>query len=259
MRTRLALAAVLVACVTAVVPVMTVTNGRPDGNAHPYVGLAIQPIPSMPDFFSVCSGSALSATKFLTSAHCFDPTQPVFVSYKTGPPFSLANDFTPGTFYQDPLWCLGCGPGLPGFDSHDVGVILLSAPRNPGAFAVLPPEGLVDTLPMNTLVDIVGYGVQDFVRGGGRPVGVINLTRYFAPSQLIQSNNVQSLEFVKLTANPAQGKGGTCFGDSGGPDLLGGTNIILAINSYLTNGNCAGVTYSNRVDLPDVLAFINSL
>ena len=31
-----------------------------------------------------------------------------------------------------------------------------------------------------------------------------------------------------------------------------------AVNSYVTNGNCAGATYSNRVDLPDVLSFINS-
>ena len=71
-------------------------------------------------------------------------------------------------------------------------------------------------------------------------------------------DNVSSVEFIKLTANPSQGTGGICFGDSGGPDLLGGTQIVLAVNSYVTNGNCAGVTYSNRVDLPDVLAFINS-
>jgi hypothetical protein len=259
MRVRVALTAGLVMCVTAAAPVLTVTNGRPDGNAHPYVGVAIQPIPSMPGFVTVCSGSALSATKFLTSAHCFDPGQPVFVSYKSGPPFSLANDFTPGTFHPHPQWCLGCGPGLPGFDTHDVGVILLSAPRDPGAFAVLPPEGLVDTLPMRTPVDLVGYGAQGFVRGNGPPQQVFLFTRFFAPSLLIQSNHVQSIEFIKLTANPAQGKGGICFGDSGGPDLLGGTNVVLAINSYGTNSNCAGVSYSNRVDLPDVLAFINSL
>jgi hypothetical protein len=101
--------------------------------------------------------------------------------------------------------------------------------------------------------------VQGFVRGGGPPTPVFLATRFVAPSQLIQSNNVQSVEFIKLTANPSKGTGGICFGDSGGPDLLGGTNIVLAVNSYGTNGNCAGVTYSNRVDLQDVLDFINSI
>jgi hypothetical protein len=257
MRRKLATALTVVACVALAAPLLGVTNGQPDGSGHPYVGVAIQPIPDMPGFVSVCSGSALSSTVFLTAAHCFDPTRPVFVSFKSGPPFSLAADFTQGTFHPDPSWCLGCGPGLPRFDTHDVAVITLDSPVAPGAFAVLPDPGLVDTLPMRTRVDIVGYGVQGFVRGGGRPGQVFLFTRYFAPSQLIQSNNVQSDEFIKLTANPAQGKGGTCFGDSGGPDVLGGTNIVLAVNSYVTNGNCAGVTYSNRVDLPDVLSFIN--
>jgi trypsin len=76
---------------------------------------------------------------------------------------------------------------------------------------------------------------------------------------LIQSNNVWSAEFIKLTANPAGGKGGLCFGDSGGPDVVSGTNIVIAVNTYLTNGNCAGVTYSNRVDLQEVLDFINGV
>lgn len=239
-------------------PVLAITNGQPDGNRHPYVGVAIQFIPDMPGFVTVCSGSALSETVFLTAAHCFDPSLPVFVSYKSGPPFSLANDFTQGTFHPHPDWCIGCGPGLPGFDSHDVAVIVLSAPVNPGGFAALPSEGLVDTLEMGTAVDLVGYGVQGFVRGGGQPGQVFLFTRYYAPTVLIQSSHVHSGEFIKLQANPAKGKGGVCFGDSGGPDLLGGTNIVLAVNSYGTNSNCAGVTYSNRIDLPHILEFIES-
>ena len=208
------------ALMAAVVPVATVTNGEPDGNRHPFVGVAIQPIPSMPGFVSVCSGSALSPTVFLTAAHCFDPAQPAFVSYKSGPPFSLATDFTPGEVHLHPQWCLGCGPGLPRFSTHDVAVITLAAPNAAGPFAVLPFEGQVDTLAMKRSVSVVGYGVQGFIRGGGQPGQVFLFTRYFAPSQLIQSNNVESAGFIKLTANPAQGKGGICFGDSGGPDLL---------------------------------------
>lgn len=239
--------------------VMTVTNGEPDGSRHPYVGVMIQPIPDLPGFFTVCSGSALSPTKFLTAAHCADPSRPVFVSYKSEPPFNFRKHFTSGTFHAHPLWCIGCGPGLPGSDTHDVAVVTLDKRVNPGAFATLPAAGLVDTLPRGTFVDLVGYGVQGFIRGGGPSQEIFLFTRFFAPSQLIQSNNFTSTEFIKLTANPSQGTGGVCFGDSGGPDVLSGTNIVLAVNSYVTNGNCAGVTYSNRVDLPDVLSFIKKL
>jgi hypothetical protein len=259
MRIKLIATLFVAAFLTATAPVMTITNGQPDASGHPYVGVAIQFIPSMPGFVNVCSGSALSTTRFLTAAHCFDPALPVLVSYKNAPPFSLATDFTQGTFYPDPDWCPGCGPGLAGADSRDVAVIVLNSSSNPGAFASLPTVGLVDTLPMNTPVEIVGYGVQGFVRGGGKPGQVFLFTRYFAPSLLIQSNDVQSTEFIKLTANPSKGKGGICFGDSGGPDLLGGTDVILAVNSYVTNGNCAGVTYSNRVDLQDILTFISGV
>jgi hypothetical protein len=258
MRLKIVSSIVLCVLVAAGARVMTVTNGEPDGNRHPYVGLVIQPIPDMPGFYSICSGAALSPTKFLTAAHCADPSMPVFVTYKSAPPYSLAKDFTSGTFHPNPAWCIGCGPGLQGFDYHDVAVVTLDKRANPGAFASLPAAGLVDTLAMGTAVDIVGYGVQGFASGGGPRQQLSSLIRYFAPSQLIQSDNVSSAEFIKLSANPSQGSGGTCFGDSGGPDVLGGTNIVLAVNSYVTNGNCSGVTYSNRVDLPDVLGFINS-
>jgi hypothetical protein len=38
--------------------------------------------------------------------------------------------------------------------------------------------------------------------------------------------------------------------------VLGDT--VLAVNSYVTNNNCTGVTYAARVDLAPVLAWIRS-
>jgi trypsin len=125
-------------------------------------------------------------------------------------------------------------------------------------YADLPASGLVDTLKNKTPVDFVGYGVQEQIRGGGPPVWTGLRNRLFAPSELVSGNFTHSDAFMKLALNPGGGSGGTCFGDSGGPDLLAGTDTVLAVNSYVTNSNCSGVGYSFRVDTPAVLSWINS-
>lgn len=221
-----------------------ILHGQPDGNGHPYVGAVI-------DFTTglLCSGVAVSPTVLVTAAHCFDEEVPfVVVTFKPNPPHNFPDDFIVGSFIPHPDFCLGCGPGIPGFDTHDVAVVLLSEPIDLLEYAELPPLGLVETLPMNTDVTVVGFGVQDFTVGGGPPEPVVLQTRYFATTKLIQSNHKHSDEYMKLTANPAQGKGGFCFGDSGGPNLLDDTNIILGTPSYVANPMCAGVGYSNRID-----------
>jgi hypothetical protein len=124
----------------------------------------------------------------------------------------------------------------------------------------LPSAGLVDTLAANTPVDVVGYGVQNLVNGGGpcspnckKSLGD-SATRFAASTTLVASNNSISDEFLKLHSN----KGGTCFGDSGGPNLLGGTNIVLAVNSFVANSICSGNTYSYRVDTAQALGWIRN-
>jgi secreted trypsin-like serine protease len=62
---------------------------------------------------------------------------------------------------------------------------------------------------------------------------------------------------LKTTANPSQGKGGSCNGDSGGPVLVEGTNIIAAVVSFGMNPQCKGQDYSYRLDRTPVLNWIN--
>jgi hypothetical protein len=162
---------------------------------------------------------------------------------------------TPHT-YDD--FCIGCGNGLPGFAIGDVGIVVLDQPVAVTWFAELPGAGLVDTLKNKTDIDLVGYGVQEQVRGGGLPYWPWAPERMYAPSQLVSGNFVHSDSFVKLSLNPGGGRGGFCFGDSGGPDLLAGTDTVLAVNSYMTTGNCTGVGYSFRIDQPEVLAWIHN-
>lgn len=244
-----------------------ITNGTPDGDAHPYVGLIVfdvldedgNQVPS-----HRCSASLLTDTVVLTAGHCTDGTVAARIWFdevvQGNPeyPFSGATSYD-GTPYTYPGFCIGCGNGLPGFAAGDVGIVVLSEPV-PAAvvseYATLPSEGLVDTLANKTEIDFVGYGVQEQIVGGGPPVWAGLRNRLFAPSELVSGNFTHSDQFMKLALNPGGGSGGTCFGDSGGPDLLAGTSTVLAVNSYVTNSNCSGVGYSARVDTPDVLAWI---
>jgi len=158
-----------------------------------------------------------------------------------------------------PDFKIGGEKGLTDWITHDVGILILEEEVILGEYAELPSQGLVDTLPMKQDVDLIGYGVQYQVHGGGPPYwDHINFGyRYYAQAQLIASNHVMSDEFMRLTANPGQGKGGTCYGDSGSPILLAGTNTVLGVCSWGTNGNCAGVSYEQRIDTPDILNWIS--
>ena len=252
MRARLAvIATALLLAVAFATPVSAISNGTPDtNNDYPYVGIVLTPMEG--GGFWLCSGAALSPTKVLTAAHCVgDGTTDASVSFEKSAPHKVVA----GTFHGHPEWCIGCGPGLPGFDRHDVAVIILDQPLSLPEYADLPSQGQVADLRTGTRVDIVGYGLRrEKYRGKPQLVGDADYTRFYAPTKLIKSK--KRSEFIKLSANTAKDKGGVCFGDSGGPDLLGGTKTVLAVNSYGPNGNCAGVSYSNRIDTKIMLDFI---
>src|SRR5262245_34091305 len=246
-----------------------ITNGRPDNGNHPYAGLVVfdvldekgNQVPS-----HRCSASLLSPTVLLTAGHCTVGTVAARVWFDEDLTANIEYPLSGGTSYEGRPYtfqdfCTGCGNGLPGFAAGDVGIVVLDEPvptNEVNEYADLPDEDLVDTLENKTSVDFVGFGVQEQRRGGGPPVWTGLRIRLFAPSELVSSNFVYSDQFLKLALNPGGGSGGICFGASGGPDLLGGTNTVLGVNSYVTNSNCTGVGYSFRIDTPDVLEWINS-
>jgi len=185
-----------------------------------------------------------------------------------------------GAYYFDPQWVLGAAGGFPNFDTHDVAIVVFGEPGcdtptagpstylcgaipasvTGGRYGALPPADLIDTLGNNTAVDLVGYGVQGFENGNGpcdpncKKARAGSATRFYAPTTLVSSNDAISEEFIKLHSN----QGGVCFGDSGGPNLLGGTNVVLAVNAFVSNAICSGNTYSYRVDTPEALQWITS-
>ena len=201
-----------------------ITSGQPDAGRHPYVVLIVSDTEEGPAV--LCSGSLLSPTVVLTAGHCTAG----FVAARiwvgavdegdTEFPFGGANSYE-GIPHANPDLCLSCAPGLPSFALRDVGVVVLSEPVPRSIvdeYAQLPTAGLVETLANKDPVDLVGYGVQGQVHipGEGAPFWTGILAPFYAPTQFVSGNFTHSEEVIRLTANAAHGKGGLCFGDSGG-------------------------------------------
>jgi secreted trypsin-like serine protease len=222
-----------------------IVGGSADNGAHPYVGAAVW---TQPQGRELCSGSLVSATVFVTAAHCFPDGTRVQITFDEN--LRTSSTWYTGTVHADPAWCFSCGPGLPGADTNDIAVVVLDgagAPQPGNRYAQLPRAGLADSLRTNQLFEIAGFGVQSFVPPktpavfGTRHVATVKLDARFGS------------EYLRVSADP-----GDCFGDSGGPVLLRGTDVMVAIVSFGLNPICNGISYVERLDRTEALAFIRS-
>jgi hypothetical protein len=234
LRSNLLIAAGVAALAVAAPAAFAITGGSLDGNAHPAVGLLVADLGNgpVPD----CSGSLVSPTVFVTAAHCtgdlasgrvwvsFDPT------YVAG-----SSTLLPGTAHTDPQW------GLVKDDSHDVAVVVLDKAVSGVTPYALPTAGALDNagVASQTFTN-VGYGYSDrtFTFDGYRRWSTSSFTG-LKPTELRLSEK----------------GGGVCFGDSGGPRLLG--NVVVAITST-GNSNCTGQSISYRLDTPAARSFLSS-
>ncbi len=252
-------------------------NYQPDST--PYVGVVVL-FNNQENVIGYCSGVLISPTVMLTAGHSTFAASSVKVCFNNGPISYYIVDGgiiltetlkiytgTPITYPEYALSVLGgSNKGANLYSSSDVGLIILDQPvpvEEVTKYAALPTENSVEGLQTKTNLQVIGYGVQTPItpkNNGVENSWIGTISCNSARSQLVSGNFAGSDKYLKLSANPSQGKGGVAFGDSGGPVMYQtddeSSMTVLAINAYVTNSNCAGVTFHTRIDTAPVLKWI---
>jgi hypothetical protein len=236
-------------------PASAITDGRLDGDGHPYVGLMVaQDADGNPMWR--CSGTLVSPTLYLTAGHCTDGAVHVEIWFDAGtvgqrPAGYPTDGEVGGTPYTHPDYVDAT------FWLADLGVVVLDEPVAMDEYGQLPELGALDGLKPSkrTTFTSVGYGLQRAFPDAASWKDQRELVRMVANPHLIQIGKGYVGDWAITLSNNAD-TGGTCFGDSGGPNFLGDSNVIAGVTSYAKNSTCGGQGGVYRVDQADDLSWL---
>jgi hypothetical protein len=259
MHTKLIVLLVLFTLLLSFSTANAITWGVPDNGAHPYVGLLVFDINGKPHHR--CSGTLISPTVVLTAGHCTDGTSAARIWFDqevTDPKYPFGGGTSiAGTPHTNPTFNFGNFPA-----TGDVGVVVLDSAVTTLGYGALPTKGLLDKLAtqrgkQDTLFRPVGYGLQSVV-----PDLQADKVRYYATSNLVELGSALTDGYNLHTSNnpgKGNGSGGTCFGDSGGPEFYPvDSNVVVGVTSFGLNKNCVGADYAFRTDIDVTRSFLSN-
>jgi hypothetical protein len=242
MQRLLIAAAALIAALTAAAPAGAITYGTTDGTAHPNVGGLVSDTQYSDGTWLYCSGTLISPTVFLTAAHCAEGDRAT-VSFS--PAYKAGDKTYSGDFFADPEYNQSQS------DPHDIAVVVLDKAVKGITPARLPKAGALSGLTGSQRFTSVGYGAYLVTNGPGGHELLYNDVRMVATGTL----NSLTPSWLRISMNPSTGNGGTCYGDSGGPNFLGSTDIVAG-TTITGDAWCRSTNVDYRTDTASARDFL---
>ncbi len=232
----------LVALLSIATTAQAITFGQPDGNAHPNVGGLVSARQYSDGTWLYCSGTLISPTVFVTAAHC---AEGALVTVTFSPAYKDGDKTYTGTWYADPLY------DQKQSDPHDLAVVVFDKPIKDIVPARLPAADWLSDLAGSQEFTSVGYGAYEVTNSPGGHQYLYNDVRMVTTGTL----NAINPAWLRISMNQATGNGGTCYGDSGGPNFLGTTDIVAA-TTITGDAICRSTNVDYRLDTPSARAFL---
>jgi hypothetical protein len=235
------IAVALLAGLATAGPAAAITGGTADGQGHPNVGGLVAAEAYSDGTWIYCTGTLISPTVFLTAAHC-DEGGHVRVSFSSA--YQDGDKVYEGTFHADPAY------NQTQSDPHDIAVVVLdrAVKLTP---AKLPAAGSLSNLSADQTFTSVGYGAYEVTNQPGGHAYLYDDVRNVAVGTLNSTN----ASWLRISMNPSTGNGGTCYGDSGGPNFLGSSDVIAA-TTITGDAVCRSTNVDYRLDTPSARGFL---